>query len=470
MGFVFYDSETTGLNKGFDQIVQLAAIRTDARLNELERFEVRCRLLPYIVPHPRALLTNGLSIERLIDRTLPSYYEMIRMIRAKFLSWSPSIFLGYNSLRFDEEMLRHAFFQNLLPAYLTSQHGNCRSDVLNLAMAAAAAQPANLELPSHADGRRSFRLEDFAIANGLQTGVAHDAMSDVVTTVKLCQLIASNAPDLWQCFVRFSNKKAVADFVENEDGFFLSEFFKAEAYHSAVVCIGADPSQSTVRLCLMLDEDISTLASMSDSALAIRLTSKPSPIRRLRTNAAPALTAFYDAPEFMIADADIGEMEERARLIKADQAFRTRLTSACVSLNRQHQPSPLIEKQLYDGFVNPPDERLLEEFHTLDWSNRSGVLDRLTDERARYFGRRLIYCENRAALQPQQAQNVERAFADRLISDASGGLTIPSALRELDDLAEAGTSDPGQLLRGYRKFLIARENRVREYTSKFSAV
>lgn len=80
-----------------------------------------------------------------------------------------------------------------------------------------------------------------------------------------------------------------------------------------------------------------------------------------------------------------------------------------------------------------------------------------------------MYCENRAALQSQKAQDIERAFADRLINDASGGLTIPSALRELDAIIEAGASDPGQLLSGYRKYLIARENRVRDYTSKLPA-
>ena len=67
MGFVFFDTETTGLRHGFDQIVHFAAIRTDNDLNEVDRFEARSRLLPHVVPHPSALLTNGLPIERLTD-------------------------------------------------------------------------------------------------------------------------------------------------------------------------------------------------------------------------------------------------------------------------------------------------------------------------------------------------------------------------------------------------------------------
>jgi exodeoxyribonuclease-1 len=83
-----------------------------------------------VVPHPSALRTNGLPIARLVDEGLPSHYEMVLAIRRKLLSWSPSIFVGYNSIRFDEEMLRQALFQTLQPAYLTSNHGNCRADVL----------------------------------------------------------------------------------------------------------------------------------------------------------------------------------------------------------------------------------------------------------------------------------------------------------------------------------------------------
>ena len=47
MSFVFYDTETTGTKTAFDQILQFGAIRTDHELRELDRFEIRCRLLPY---------------------------------------------------------------------------------------------------------------------------------------------------------------------------------------------------------------------------------------------------------------------------------------------------------------------------------------------------------------------------------------------------------------------------------------
>ena len=47
MAFVFYDTETTGSDTFYDQILQFAAIRTDDALNEIDRFEIRCRIQPH---------------------------------------------------------------------------------------------------------------------------------------------------------------------------------------------------------------------------------------------------------------------------------------------------------------------------------------------------------------------------------------------------------------------------------------
>jgi len=62
LSFVFFETETTGLKHGFDEIVRLAAIRTDANVNEIDRFEARSRLLPHVVLYPMTLRTNGLPL------------------------------------------------------------------------------------------------------------------------------------------------------------------------------------------------------------------------------------------------------------------------------------------------------------------------------------------------------------------------------------------------------------------------
>jgi len=59
---LFYDLETTGLNKAFDQILHFAAIRTDIHLNELKRYELKIKLNPDVIPSPGALITHQIGI------------------------------------------------------------------------------------------------------------------------------------------------------------------------------------------------------------------------------------------------------------------------------------------------------------------------------------------------------------------------------------------------------------------------
>jgi exodeoxyribonuclease-1 len=81
--YIFYDTETTGTNIAFDQILQFGAILTDERLEEIERFVIRCGILPWVVPSPIALLVTNTSPNTLEDQLLPTFFEMMRSIRMK---------------------------------------------------------------------------------------------------------------------------------------------------------------------------------------------------------------------------------------------------------------------------------------------------------------------------------------------------------------------------------------------------
>ncbi|MFO1089368.1 Exodeoxyribonuclease I subunit C [Roseomonas rosea] len=466
MGFVFFDTETTGLRHGFDQIVHFAAIRTDNDLNEVDRFEARSRLLPHVVPHPSALLTNGLPIERLTDEGLPSHYQMVLLIREKLLCWSPSIFVGYNSIRFDEEMLRHAFFQTLQPAYLTSSHGNSRADVLGLVMAAAGLSPASLSVPYGPEGRPIFRLEQLASANDVAHTDAHDAMGDVVATLGLCRRVHERSPELWHRFVRFSKKATVGDFVDTEDGFFLTEFFGNAPYHTPVVCIGADPDQPNGRFCLRLDVAREELAVMTEEAFQSYLSAKPSPVRRLRINAAPTLTAFYDAPDAMLDGADIDDLERRARSIKEDTALRSRIIEAFVATRARRSPSSHVEGRIYEGFPGRDDEDRMAKFHTVGWGEAAAIVQEFDDERLRVFGRRLIYYGGRSALSDDVKLGVECDLTDRLIDHAAGGFTLRQALDETERLLAENGADANGILSSYREYLTHRIKRVTEFRAR----
>jgi exodeoxyribonuclease-1 len=240
-GLCLLRTETTGTSIPFDQILQFGAILTDANLNELERFEIRCRILPWVVPNPYALLTTGISPSLLTDPDLPSHFEMVGAIEGKLLEWAPARFCGYNSISFDENLLRQAFFQTLRFPYLTTTRGNGRADILTMARACAVHAPQALSFPLDEEGRRVFRLDQLAPANGFDHSNAHDAMADVEATIHIAKLIRTNGPGVWSRMLSMSSKDSAASVLESEPVLIQSEFFQRQPSSWLVTWCGHDP-------------------------------------------------------------------------------------------------------------------------------------------------------------------------------------------------------------------------------------
>ena len=90
----------------------------------------------------------------------------------------------------------------------------------------------SLNIPAGDDRRPSYKLDRLAPANGFKHSNAHDAMGDVEATVHLCRLLAARADSYWSEMVRFAQKRAALDFVENEDRFLLHRDLLSEMLHS----------------------------------------------------------------------------------------------------------------------------------------------------------------------------------------------------------------------------------------------
>ena len=116
MNYIFYDFETTGRDSNWDQIIQVGAILTNSNFQELDRFEARCRLQPDIIPYPKAILVNHSSVKDLTQTNL-SHFSLVELMIRKFKSWGAAIYIGYNSISFDEEFLRKTLFKNLYNLY-----------------------------------------------------------------------------------------------------------------------------------------------------------------------------------------------------------------------------------------------------------------------------------------------------------------------------------------------------------------
>ena len=252
MAFILYDVETSGLNKRFDQILQFAAVRTDADLVETERFETRSRLMPHVVPSPKALHVTGMSLDDANSMSRQSHYRLVCDIARLSRPGVPPTFLGFNSIRFDEEFLRQAFYQCLHPVFLTNTNGNARADVLNLMRATATASP--FGDPPRCGERRTSELSSGLARGGERdrAGKAHDAASDVDAMLGLCRMVRTGAPDLWSAFLRFSSKAAVVDLVRDEEAFAYFDFFGSPRLMHFLTRVGVSPNDANAHYCLDL--------------------------------------------------------------------------------------------------------------------------------------------------------------------------------------------------------------------------
>jgi exodeoxyribonuclease I len=439
VAFVLYDVETSGLNKRFDQILQFAAVRTDADLVETHRFETRSRLMPHVVPSPRALHVNGITLDEANSTTRPSHYSMVCEIAETLASWCPATFLGFNSIRFDEEFLRQAFYQCLHPVFLTNTNGNARADVLNLMRAATTLHPAVILPGVEIDGRLNHRLDALAAANGIAQGKAHDAESDVDAMLGLCRLVRDGAPELWSAFLRFSSKAAVVDLVRDEDAFAYFDFFGSPRVMHFLTRIGVSPNDANAHYCLDLECDIDGLRKLDDAALTERMVQEPRPIRRLKVNASPLLYPLWDIDADRFLGLTEDELTRRASSVRTDEEFMAALVRAAASAEAVYAVSDHVELQIYGGnFFSDADRGLCRQFHASPWEGRREFVHRFGDQRLKRLARRLIYFES-----PHLLEEVERRIiADDIAARRRGDCeytfppwtTIAVALSELQEM------------------------------------
>lgn len=459
MGFVIYDVETSGLNKRFDQILQFAAVRTDERLEVVERVSLQSRLRPHVLPAPEALQLTGTRFQDLVGTDRPGHDAMVGDIYAAIERWAPAMFIGFNSISFDEEMLRQAFYEDLrAPIFATSLNGNARGDALKLARAVAALRPDVLNIPRDAEGRRVFRLSDLALANGIDPGRGHEAMADVETTLALCQLVKAKAPTLWSSFMRFANKRAVVDFVREEDAFAVFEFYGGVGDVHCVTRIGINPNDENVHYCLDLTHDVGSLRRMSDADLLQVLDGPDRPVRRLKVNASPLLAHLWELEARHLGDFVEDDLMTVAQSVRGDEELMRRLTFAMSRLERQWPKSLHVEQQIYDDFISKPDAALCAQFHRTPWEERPAMVTQFRDKRLQRLAQRLLFFERPDVLAAERRAELEAAMRKRLSGEVADApwRTNPQALEELDAvMAALGADVESHPLGVYRAHLVA---------------
>ena len=214
--FYWHDYETFGLNRRLDRPVQFAGLRTDENFNILGQPDVwYCEASPDYLPNPEACLVTGITPQVAHARGAVKEAELANRIE-KVFSEPNTVSIGYNSLRFDDEITRFLFWRNLKDPYAREWMNNCsRWDLFPLVQAVWALRPEGINWPEIMgdDGKKriTFRLSELSAANHLEHTHAHDACSDVYATVALAKLIATKHPKLWQWALCNRSKTAISE-------------------------------------------------------------------------------------------------------------------------------------------------------------------------------------------------------------------------------------------------------------------
>ena len=446
--YVFYDLETSGLSKQFDQILQFGAILTDGELKEIDRLEVRCRLQTHIIPSPRALQVTRVSPASLIDERLPTHYQAIRSIYKKLSSWSPAIFFGYNSISFDEEFLRQAFYQTLHPCYLTNTNGNSRGDVLRLMHAVHILAPDTISPVYDDKGRARFMLDQLAPNNGFPHKQAHDAMADVEATIYLAKQVLAEAPHVWDMLLATGDKKGVQGMMSSQEVLVLCGGSQGGLMSANMVTsCGINPLMQNQHGVFDLSYDPEKYLGLDTESLRTVMGSRKSPIRKVYTNRQPILVPMDDTPEHLLSDDITSEdLTARARLIRKNTDFRLRVSEAMVEESDAEEGTlDEVELQIYGEFVNRADSSLMEKFHHASGENKIEVLRGLEDLRMKRLAQRLMYFEYPELLSDKVKKAMKDKIQQRLsITEEVPWRTIEKARVELEGLEDSMVTPEGE--------------------------
>ncbi len=462
MAFIFYDLETTGKLTAFDQILQFAAIKTDDELSILDTFNVRCRLLPHIVPSPEALLITGVEVADLTDAPI-SHFEMMRQIHAKMRAWSMggAVFVGWNSMKFDEAMLRQAYYQTLLPIYQTNTYGNGRADMMRMAQVASACLPNSLAVPLDATGKRIFKLALVAEANAIVLDNAHEAMSDTSATLAIARQIKRRTPALWDAMIANARKAGPINLIKNNSILLLSETYDGATHNFVVAPIIANAHRANEWAIFDLQFDPSPLLDADDPTLRTAIDVTVKQIRRTSVNAQPSLLPLDFAPSDVCGGRlPLATYQARAQAVREHAVFRKRVALLLAERYADQKPSRYVEEKIYAGFARQADESRMHYFHEHEWPERAGIIKALEDDRFRKLGRRVIASERFDLLSDQERGGWQAWRRNRLLAEGDvPWLTIAAARAQIAELEQVSSSEQRQQLTEIKRFLVSRGTR-----------
>ncbi len=395
--YLFYDIETTGLSKAFDQVLHFAAIRTDRSLKELDRYEIKIKLNLDVTPSPAAIITHHMGLKEISQGV--HEFEGIKQIH-HWLNMPGTISLGYNTLRFDDEFLRFSFYRNLLPPYTHQYANQCsRMDLYPMAVMYYLFKNSVLKWPI-IEGKPSFKLAELNTVNQLAEGRAHNAMVDVEATLALARLFFKER-EMWDYLAGYFNKEQDQGRLrelQHTPALMIDGILGAEKhYQSPVLCLGMHRHYKNQMLWLRLDtEELTNITpnTIPEMRVMHKKIGEPSFILPFKARFLHHLTPARRA----LADSNKIWLEQHPDIF-----------SQIVSYHADYQyplyPETDVAAGLYiNGFWNHTEENFCRTFHKVDSKQKAKLTEQVQNIRLQMLALRILGKHYPEVLNPQQSE------------------------------------------------------------------
>ena len=456
MKILNYDTESTGLEKPFEAPLQFAAKVYDATGKELSAVNLRGRPPRHVLPGPGALVVTGQRISTVM-RQESSAYALALRIHGFFEQTGPAVVTGYNIIGYDEEILRHTFYANLLQPYVTQFGGNERLDVLLAMKGAAICDPEAYDLPVNEKGKRSFKLEHLAPAFGFEDHAAHDALGDVDATMHVANTIRTRSPALWRATHALRSKSAVDKLLASGQPAVKLDWNHRgdKATVRVLLPICRDAEITTKWWCVNLAADPNRVIGIQPDQLvrSFKSSGGVTPIVGVSTNKMPLVFAKEDpAIAGLVVEFDSALVE----MLRRDGSLAANIRAASQIIRDGYDEKIHVQDQLYSGgfFPAADDRALFDAFHRADPAQKSEIIAAFHDQRARELGNLLMGSEWPAAMSPGDRTTYLDELQYRMTAVDVPWMSIPKALAEIESLRPA-VGQTAAILDEYEAYLRA---------------
>jgi exodeoxyribonuclease I len=448
--FYWFDFETFGINPAKDRPSQFAGIRTDLDFNIIDQpLNIFCKPADDFLPHPEACLVTRITPQQALAEGVCER-DFFRQIHQE-LSVANTCAVGYNNIRFDDEVIRFGLYRNFYDAYTREwQQGNSRWDILDMLRMTHALRPEGIEWVTNEEGKPIFRLDQLSIANGIEHENAHDALSDVYATINMAKLVKQKQPRLFEYLFGLRDKRQVMneiDLINHTPFVHCSGMLGAEHHYCGVMLpLVAHPSNKNSVICIDLSKDFEALHSLDAEDIKRRIFSRQAdlaegelrlPIKEIHYNKCPAV-----APLSVLNQATQKRLNINLEqcLSKADK-----LTAELSSVNgklltayqqRQFEPINNPDHALYSGgFFKPADKNKMNQLRCSDWQTLASQVFNFEDPRLDEMLFRYRARNAPDSLNPQEKQRWQ-AFKQANFYDAESGSTLlyPDLVEKLKQL------------------------------------